>query len=194
MITIFQTLRGITHSISNLLFSSKPHCSTLRQAGIVYGRFNFLHLFQSNVIPNSHLNTLDLVFTSFDNLTVSPAFDPLVPSDLYHPPLQFALPISLNSSSSIALTGVKDFHKADYSAISNDLSGINWDNALSSLSVDESVDILYPHLKYCIDSFLPFKTICKTSYPCWFSRSLISLIKAKKVAHHRFKKHNCLSD
>ncbi|KAK2579088.1 hypothetical protein KPH14_010937 [Odynerus spinipes] len=118
----------------------------------------------------------------------------LVPVDPYHPPLHFSLPLVSDVASSRSYLFKKDFIRADYASINNHLCSINWDDALSNLSVNESVELLQSHLEYSIDLFVPTKLVRKSSYPSWFSSELIRCIKLKKSAHTRFKRYMHFSD
>lgn len=55
-------------------------------------------------------------------------------------------------------------------------------------------DFLYRHLDIAIAAYVPSFHITKSTYPSWFSKELISLIKAKKSAHLKYKCTNLFSD
>lgn len=56
------------------------------------------------------------------------------------------------------------------------------------------MDFLYSHLNYVISSFVPMYLKKDSGYPIWFSRELMSLIKAKKKIHYQYKTKNRFSD
>lgn len=78
--------------------------------------------------------------------------------------------------------------------INDYLGSIDWDRLLFDLSVDEAALLVYDYLNYAIQSFVP-ERVCKgSSFPSWFSRELITVIKYKKRFHKQFKMSNSHSD
>ncbi|RLU15713.1 hypothetical protein DMN91_011468 [Ooceraea biroi] len=71
---------------------------------------------------------------------------------------------------------------------------VNWDDAFANNSIDDAVDFFYSQFDHVISAFVPVQSVVKSSYPNWFSKELISLIKAKKLAHCTFKWTNAYAD
>lgn len=113
----------------------------------------------------------------------------LVPSDLSHPPFYLLTPDLYNfqtmKRSSISRY---NFYKADYNGINEDLSNINWNNLLSSLSAVNAVSKLYDVLYDTIKKHTPLVTAKDRNFPIWFNPSLIRLFKNKKKAWTKWKK------
>ena len=88
----------------------------------------------------------------------------------------------------------RNFKRADYIAINDYLGSISWDDELKCRNVYEAIDFLYYHLNYVIVTYVPLYTVKKSMYPVWFSAELISLTKAKKLAHFNYKNSYRYSD
>lgn len=106
---------------------------------------------QINCVPNSHGKFLDLVFLSEDfRFSVFHVEAPLIPTDSHHYAVcilldryEFLGDLKLGMPSSIDL----NFSKADFSALNNYISSVNWSETLNCLSLDD----MYAQL---IDSLL----------------------------------------
>lgn len=107
---------------------------------------------------------------------------------MYHPAVNFALPLSIPNRTLVTYLRTLNSKHADYLAINDYLSQIDWDSAISNKSIDSAVDFLYSHLDFAITSFVPSCSIIKSSYPVWLTKELVALTKAKKSAHASFKK------
>ncbi|XP_011859251.1 PREDICTED: RNA-directed DNA polymerase from mobile element jockey-like [Vollenhovia emeryi] len=185
-------------NLPNLSWDSNGVCildnSHSWRANIIEEYLSLCNVQQHNFIKNTRGHILDLVFSSLTDIHVYSAHDALVPCDEYHPALQLMLPLSApirqNSESSSRLC----FERADYDAINDYLGHIDWDLAISELSVDEATEFLHHHLKYSISTFVPSHVYVKSSYPAWFSKELISIIRAKKAAHRKYKYTNSFAD
>jgi len=89
-----------------------------------------------------------------------------------------------------------NFRRANYETINDYLGGIVWDEVLDGTGIEDAIDVLYYHLNFVIDAYVPRFSVRRSSYghPVWFSAKLISLMKAKKVAHLKFKNSYCHAD
>lgn len=125
---------------------------------------------------------------------MSLAPEPLCICDRHHPAFIITLPMSTRASLSAVSECKWNFKRADYVAINNYLNSIVWDDVLDCLGIDDAVDFLYEHLNYVISAYVPTYLVRKSSYPVRFSKKLITLMKAKRVAHYQFKISNCFFD
>lgn len=74
-----------------------------------------------------------------------------------------------------------NFFRANYQAINNDLSNIDWTQLMDQLDIDSAVDVFYRTLKPIIHKHTP-KSLPRTDkFPIWFSKHLIQLIKEKEA-------------
>jgi len=178
-------VRWFNDTNGSLQYTLGSVCSNnIRQADTLYAYFNEFNFYQHNNISNMHGNTLDL-FSNLRCIRVLPAHDPLLPCDIFHPPLTFSLPISGTAPVEITEQIKFDFKRANFSVINDYLN--SWDMELRDLNVDDAVNLVYYHLNHIIDSCVPSYTISRSSYPIWFSKKFISAINNKRKAHFSFK-------
>ncbi|RLU23899.1 hypothetical protein DMN91_004107 [Ooceraea biroi] len=177
-----------------LTYEIKGRCNMLRQANTLVTHFNELQLYQHNFVSNVTGNTLDLVFSTVQMAPVCLAVESLLSCDKYHPALDFTLPCSKVELGCGPRVVKRNFSRANYVAINDYLGGIHWDVELEGLSVESAVGLLYSHLDYAASSYVPVCTIRPSTYPRWFTRELIALVKSKRRAHYTFKRTNLFSD
>lgn len=84
--------------------------------------------------------TLDLVFSTLRDISVSAATEPLCICDRYHPAIILSIPVEAGSTSPIVYEQKMNFRKANYDAINDYLGSILWDEELGSRGIDEAVD------------------------------------------------------
>jgi hypothetical protein len=151
-----------------------------------------------NNILNFQSKTLDLVITNVGNTEVFRADDPLVQEDVYHPELEACLVITaphyckVDSSSSVNLGYA--FHRADFLKLYQSLREVDWSQLYLCSDIDIAVDIFYNIIYKVLDQTCPKKKIKKSSYPHWFTYSIIKKLKLKEKFHKRFKKYGCNDD
>ncbi|XP_026828978.1 uncharacterized protein LOC113562772 [Ooceraea biroi] len=176
--------------VSNFL----GHCRVARQANIIINYFNEFDMYQHNSVNNSNGDILDLIFSNFSTISVCSADDSLLNCDIYHPALCFATP--LRPALPVVRPSIVrwNFRRADYEAINDYLGSINWDAVFEGRNVEDAVGLLYSHLQYAIDSFVPVSVVRSSSFPAWFTHELISMIRAKRKAHYIYKRTNKFSD
>lgn len=180
---------------SALSFSSRPDTSSneMSSADYILQTFNYHNCYQLNTICNTGGNTLDLFFAN-NNAICTRSIEELVPCDKYHPPLH----ITIRSSGMCHIARDNreyfEFRCGDYRGICDYLNEIQWDHLLMIPDLDEAVDILYSHLYFAIEHFIPKATARRSSYPKWFSPQLIKLIREKNYAHRIFKRTCSFSD
>jgi len=135
---------------------------------IYFTYFNEFNFYQHNNISNMHGNTLDLLFSTLRCIHMFSTHNPLLPYDLFHPPLVFSLPVSVKTTLKITKQTKFNFKWANFSVINEYLNNIDWDMELKNL--DDAVNFVYYYFNHIIDSCIPFFTIF---YPTWFSKELI---------------------
>lgn len=183
-----------TNETLNFSSTSSP---SKESAHILCEYYNLLNMAQFNYICNSSGSLLDLLFSNTREVKTSNALDPLLSCDSYHPPLVFNAVTNTKTPShcaNIIASTRANFKCADYVSINNYLSSINWDLAFHELNIDEALDLLYYHLSYVTNTFVPSLPVRVSTYPKWFSKDLIKLVKNKKLAHREYKQSNDYSD
>lgn len=149
-------------------------------------------LYQLNSICNSNNRFLDLVLCSSVNASVKKPLNDLTHCNHHHPSLLLTLCFNGNISYLRPKNNVRyNYFKADYTSIVDKLASYNW---LSELSCSEDVNInvnrFYKILNDVIEEFVPKRKPRKTGYPCWFSKSLINLLKEKNKTRKKYLKFN----
>jgi len=139
------------------------------QANIVLHFFNEFNFYQHNSTLNVDRNTLDLVFPTLCDISVLPAADPLCACDSFHPALELSLPLLYNRSVALTYEWRLNFRQANYAAINEYLGDILWDEMFCGTDIIETIDVLYHHLGYAINAFVPVYPVRRSSYPAWFS-------------------------
>lgn len=147
---------------------------------------------------NSHLNVnkkiLDLVLSN-DEVSVASCDDPLVPEDPHHKAIcvsaDFVEYHTLPARSCIKYQYVS----ADYAAINNRLSEIDWPSEVCTRTLEDAIIFFYNTLNDLRDSYVPTKTVFSCGrYPLWYRQPLIKIIKEKAKYHSKFKKYGNSSD
>ncbi|KAL4107986.1 hypothetical protein QTP88_018251 [Uroleucon formosanum] len=153
-------------------------------------QFNFN---QFNLLRNNNNVTLDLVLSNI-HLSVSNEPDPLLPIDKHHPALNITLKYEQFSILSTTYDIIYDFKNCDYVKIVKYIGdSLNIFNPISS-DVNGAVDRLYMVLHDSINIFVPKRRIYNNTYPIWYSNSLKSLLKEKKICHLVYKQYSNISD
>ncbi|VVD04628.1 unnamed protein product [Leptidea sinapis] len=147
----------------------------------------FLGLNQYNFFFNTHNNLLDLIYSN-TSLIISKS--PLVKEDIFHPAIDICvIDIVLLS---IKRTNTKRYlyNKVDYNAVNYYFSKYDW-TSLECLPLHDAIDKFYSILYESISQFVPHKTLSHTyTYPMWYTKALINIIKEKAKYHHIWKKYN----
>lgn len=160
---------------------------------------HFCDLEQLNNICNVHGGILDLVLVrpGGDAVEVVGDVEPLVPIDLYHPPLEVSIAIPRRNGSSEIRTALGtnppswNFRKADFCALYASISDIDWTDVLVQTDTNLAVDTFYDALSETINRFVPLKkqsnSVARYSYPSWYTSELIRYIKLKYFNLKKFK-------
>jgi hypothetical protein len=132
----------------------------------------FLSLNQHN---NSTSNNalLDLVFTNINNLCVSFSNYPVVAPDNYHPPLNLDFKLTSDSQPTF-LTPRRNYGQGDCLLLYNTLSNYDWSCVLNENSVDSAAVYNFTaSVSETLNETIPFVKPKNSSFPHWFSKSLI---------------------
>jgi len=129
---------------------------------------------------------LDYVISNSLNLNVIIDNCPIIPVDLYHPPLSIVY--SLKEYFNLKFDDfVFNWNSGDYFSIISYMGSINWSTLFNTNSnINENIDTFYYHINYPIKNYILKSRRHKLCFPIWFSNELKTLIKEKK-AHFTFK-------
>ncbi|KAF9796051.1 hypothetical protein SFRURICE_006830 [Spodoptera frugiperda] len=132
---------------------------------------------------------------SNDEVSVASCDDPLVPEDPHHKAIcvsaDFVEYHTLPARSRIKYQYVS----ADYAAINNRLSEIDWPSEVCTRTLEDAIIFFYNTLNDLRDSYVPTKTVFSCGrYPLWYRQPLIKIIKEKAKYHSKFKKYGNSSD
>lgn len=161
---------------------------------------------QHNEVCNAYGGILDLVLTGLSQDMVSITGDvmPLVPIDLYHPPLEVIITVSILGHSNDSRrpnvnlnftnpTPTWNFWKADLHKLYELIAGVDWSDVLNYKDADLSVETFYKKLNAVINPLVPQKkspsVTNRFKYPSWFTPELIHFIKLKYFNLKKFKSH-----
>lgn len=154
---------------------------------------SLFHFNQFNLVRNHNNVTLDLVLSNI-HLFVLNDPDPLLPIDKHHPALNISLKYEQFNTLSTLNNIIYDFKNCDYIRIVKYIGdSLNIINSISS-DINIVVDDLYKILHDAINIFVPKKRLYINTYPIWYSNSLKSLLREKKISHLIYKKFKNISD
>lgn len=148
---------------------------------------------QYNIIKNARNGVLDLVLSNVEihGIRVSKSDHFLVQEDTYHPTLE--INIELNMEYLKENTTVKrNFTKADYVAINDELSAVDW-RCIEEAPIERAVDLFYTIIDDIIDRNVPILRP-NGRYPYWYSRELIGLLRRKERARTKWKRSGSSDD
>lgn len=151
----------------------------------------FNNLKQFNKVTNLQYKILDLVLFNGGKLQVCECSHPIRNIDKFHPPLEVTLKskkLSINKNT--PSTRRHNFYKADYKSINDYLKTVAWEDEFSSCSsLNEMVERFYNILHCAILKYVPLTKPRNCTYPIWYSRHLIYLLKQKNKYHAKMKKY-----
>ncbi|XP_055634047.1 uncharacterized protein LOC129774352 [Toxorhynchites rutilus septentrionalis] len=123
--------------------SQEASTMSAASAALVDG-LNFLHFRQYNSVRNYRGRILDLVVCDANcNIVVNDAICPLLPIDLYHPPLLFSLPTltdcedRANCESYDPIQQPLDYSKIDFAMLNDYLQSCDWNSRLATNDVND---------------------------------------------------------
>jgi hypothetical protein len=112
----------------------------------------------NEVLNHNHI-MLDLVLTNSLGSSVLRSIDPIFPLDPHHPPLDIRLLRDLVSSNSeSAPTTFRNFKRADYGTIVEQMGFIDWIEVFRDGSLNTSIDEFYRVVNGVIESYIPEQT------------------------------------
>jgi hypothetical protein len=154
-----------------------------------FSRFlDFFNMRQFNEIVNSIGRLLDLVMCN-KSCRVAKADDVLVPEDNYHPALEITTSWTEDTHSFPTFSSLNyNFRKADFYSLYIELSSIDWSFLEQAYETESAVDLLYQRLYSVFDKHIPRRGGSLGTYPAWFDRELIYLIRRKYKAWQRYKR------
>lgn len=158
-------------------------CSALNFTGRMANEFiNTLtctNLHQLNHIKNTYNRTLDVVLSNIQNIKIKRTHG-IVDEDPHHPTID----ITFNAKEIKLMKPKKqvklNFFKADYKAINEEISKIDWKTLFLNQGIDTNVDNYYSKMNEIIIKYSPKVKIDGSKYPNWYSSDLIRLIKEKE--------------
>ena len=100
--------------------------------------------------------TLDLAFTNILGTKFKKPSEFLSIVDLHHPPATFTVPFS-GGPVAQATYSYRNYRRANYDAINEELSRINWMKEFDGLNCDRKLHFLYETLNRLIDTYVSLK-------------------------------------
>uniref|UniRef100_A0A8D8Z3L4 Endonuclease/exonuclease/phosphatase domain-containing protein n=1 Tax=Cacopsylla melanoneura TaxID=428564 RepID=A0A8D8Z3L4_9HEMI len=160
---------------------------------------NFFNLEQFNEIQNKNSRILDLCLTNICRYKISKNKIPtikierttgLTPPVGHHPPLDIAISLCIDNTSCIQSDNKaeteksRNYNKADYISIKNELNNTNWNNLLQINKIenitDELMDIFYKELNKILDKHVPKTRLKKNNFPIWWTYDTKKIYKQKE--------------
>lgn len=151
---------------------------------------DFCNLTQFNSIVNSQSRVLDLVLCT-EKCIVTKCDFPLSTVDVYHPPLNLCLPSQIVKSMDSNLGFVDyDFNSCNYEDLIYKLACVDWNHRLSHSDINDNLLCFYDILGTIMNNYIKKKTLRKSRYPVWYSKTLIRLIREKDRLHKKWKNYS----
>lgn len=121
---------------------------------------NLLNLKQVNNVTNHMNRTLDLIFCPLDlDCLLYKDFDPIVPTDAYHPALSMDI-FNCNPSTLRSPKLYYDYNNANYESITRYLNCVDWSNVFCfNENVNMWIETFYNYLYDAIRLFVPVRKI-----------------------------------
>lgn len=157
----------------------------------VVDTFSYLGFLQYNYISNSNLKILDLILcnktNSMNNLKQSS--ECLVAENINNKATEFILrlrPVKPSVSSNLCFYNL---NKADFVAVNQQLSNVEWSREITGRCVDLMVDRFYTKIYSIIERFVSNRRV-RCGFPVYFSNKTIEIIRKKKKHHKKYKDLN----
>jgi hypothetical protein len=145
------------------------------KGNLIYATSCFLDLNQpNNYISSSAL--LDLVFTIINDLCVSISNYPVAAPDNYHPPLNLDFKLTFDSQLTFLIPR-RNYGQGDYLLLYKTLCNYAWSCVLNENSVDSAVYNFTASVSETINETISMVKPKNSSFPDWFSKSLIYYFK-----------------
>ncbi|XP_055617239.1 uncharacterized protein LOC129762742 [Toxorhynchites rutilus septentrionalis] len=174
--------------------SVDPSQSCINMASqVLLDNISFHALRQRNLIRNCSNRILDLIFsngTLVSNGSVSVTREPIVPIDRYHPALIYSVeckpPVQYEEAYDFERL---DFRRADYDALNQLLSQVDWSEVFQSLDVDSATNSFNHILMSCITQTVPRSRPPRN--PAWSNDRLRTLRKRRVKFWNLFCRQRC---
>lgn len=172
-----------------------PNNLVQENSALIMNMFSYFGMQQYYPVHRNKGYTLDLAFSTLSeyNIRQIDSVDCLVPLDEHHPHVFF----EINCNILYDVTRIKnvlDFKKADYDAINQKLSSVDWETVFEGNCIESNTGKFYTIINELITEYVPLKRNFQTTYPCWYSDSLIANIINKKKIHKQWLMFNVFSD
>lgn len=152
-----------------------------------------LNLSQLNCIKNNKNTILDYVLTNSTTTDVDLCINPIMPIDIYHPPLTVTFTHNITNYLS-CYDYTYNWRAGNYISIIKYLGNVDFIGYFNKNSIENCLNLFYYHIRYIMDHFIPKIQIRESEYPKWFSKELRTLIKQKKIAHNIYKYSNNITN
>lgn len=174
-------------------YFENTHCIPLIYEGRMANEFintlTLTNLTQVNNVKNVYNKILDLCLTS--SIAVeSKITHGLVNEDPYHPAIIYSFDSSEIKFMKCNKHKKQNFFKADYVAINNELSAINWHTLFHNKTIDDAVDVFYNTISTIVLKYTPKTTFTHNKHPIWYSRELIQILNEKEYYRKQSQRTN----
>ena len=186
---------GVEDSCSNFLGYVPPAVRS-----IIINLMNVVAYLELQQLYPNHPNkqySLDLFFAHPSIAKEINIDEELIHSDEHHKANFFEITCGNNDSdNSLKSSPHRNFFKADYTKIYEDLSMVDWDHVIdANSSLDDNVSKFYNILNSKISDYVPYnKKNSDHQYPKWYNTDLIDCVIAKKEAHCTWKQSELPAD
>lgn len=174
----------------------------------LFDLFQIANLLSFNTVVNHQGKTLDLILGNVLGIVVTPGDSLVRHVDKYHPPLQVNVhnikignkmnenkerraEVRRSISQPLNVQRKLNYAKADFYALYRKIEKINWEPLYSIDKPDRAAEHVQKEIyKVIIETVPEKKTRGNHKYPIWFTREIISTIRAKERVRKRLKKVN----
>ena len=136
-------------------------------------------------------NILDILLSDsphlVENLQAMSVGEP-INSD--HSPLKFSIRTCVIKRKKIAKRTIYNYKRANWAALNNDLSRVDWDHLLNFTEADLGWNIFKEKFTTLCDKHIPKIKIKETFKPPWYDSEVFRLNKKKEQARKLFKQTN----
>lgn len=160
-----------------------------------YSFLAFSNLVQVNNVRNANNVLLDLVIvsSSFQNCRVVTDDDPLLPVDQHHPALSISFDRECEWTECEQVQTTKfNFKKANYRLMYNMFQNVDWYELYECKSVDDALRVFYRKVNEIFVECVPLATQVGRSFPVWYNREIIKLIKNKETYFRKYKRYKLI--
>ena len=151
-----------------------------------------VNLSQYNNILNFNNRLLDFVLSNTDfKISVNLDQQSFVPPDPHHPALHIETEFLISSKLPRFPCDNNrryNFRKANYNKLYSDLLHTDWSFLTNFEDANVALDHFYTKLYSILESSVPKFLPSKSSYPMWYNRQIISVLKLKNFYWKKWKK------